>query len=106
MVDILTPENDKKRLVVLVIILVVVAVCAMFYTTVVLKKSEPYQNEVPVTSREMPTRNTAQVSNINVPESTLPQPPAPPTAEDLKRMSDDVTKKGTPVTVPSKTVTQ
>lgn len=112
MVDILAPENDKKRLMVLLVVLVVVIVFAFAYQSKIINSNNEIISDTTGVQqtggvqKETQTRNTAQISNINVPESTLPQPPAPPTAEDLKKMSDDVTKKGTQTTVPGKPVSQ
>lgn len=123
MVDILAPENDKKRLMVLLVVLVVVIVLSLVYKNVfllgvktpVVQNGDNLQNITQVIdpARGTPggevsiTQDFADVQKkIDEQKTTLPQPPAPPTVEDLKKMSDDVTKKGTQATVPGKPVSQ
>lgn len=110
MVDILTPENDKKRLYVLSIILVIVAVLAVTYKiTVLTQKGTPQENFVPVPATEdtsvVPQDAVAQPqfdgAIVVPPPSKLTPMPPPPTLEDLKKMSEEVAKKETMNTPPS-----
>ncbi len=110
MLEIFNPENDNKRLVVLFVVLIVVIVFSLAYRGIIITLNDLSNNQnITDTSGEqqgVPTRNTAQVPNVNVPVSTLPQPPAPPTEDDLKKMSEEAKTKTTPAGVSGKPVSQ